>query len=281
MALLLQTLGVMPALYSRWMNKSTQPAYILRVSGVQQLAALQDVFGSKHRARIEATLAGYQRHIRPHGYRQHDAYAVLTVRDVAHEEVDTTVYSMETSTGTLVASSGLICHNCFPKDVKALSYMAAEAGCHPQLLHAVMDINRDMRRRFVHRLSDLIGDLHGKRIGVWGLAFKQDTDDIRESPAIDIIRMLQQRGAVVSAYDPAAADNARRELPSVEYVDSPYAAAEGADAVLLITPWNEFKQVDLARVREVMRAPVLLDGRNIYDPEDVRRQGFVYVGIGR
>lgn len=171
--------------------------------------------------------------------------------------------------------------SCFPKDVKALAFMAEEVGCHPQLLNAVMEINRDQRRRFVWRLQDLIGDLHGKRIGLWGLAFKQDTDDIRESPAIDIGRMLLQRGATVVAYDPAAVENARCEMPEAEYVTNPYSAAEGADALLVVTPWNEFKQADLSRVRQIMRAPVLLDGRNIYDREEARRLGFVYAAVGR
>ncbi|MDI3341026.1 MAG: UDP-glucose/GDP-mannose dehydrogenase family protein [Sphaerobacter sp.] len=171
--------------------------------------------------------------------------------------------------------------SCFPKDVKALSYMAAEAGCHPQLLHAVLEINQDQRRHFVHKLHTMIGDLHGRPVALWGLAFKQDTDDIRESPAIDILRMLIQRGARPRCYDPAAMENARREVPEAEYVDDPYEAVVGADALLLLTPWNEFKQADLARVAELMRQPVLLDGRNLYDPADVRRLGFRYAGVGR
>jgi UDPglucose 6-dehydrogenase len=171
--------------------------------------------------------------------------------------------------------------SCFPKDVKALAYMAAEAGCHPQLLHAVLEINQDQRRRFVHRLQELLGDLFEKRIAVWGLSFKQDTDDIRESPAIDVIRMLIQRGASVSAYDPAAMENARREVPNIEYAADPYEAVTGADALLLITPWNEFRQADLHRVRELINTPVLLDGRNIYDPDETRKLGFIYAGIGR
>jgi UDPglucose 6-dehydrogenase len=171
--------------------------------------------------------------------------------------------------------------SCFPKDVKALAFMAEEVGCHPQLLHAVLEINWDMRRRFVWRLQNLIGELHGKRIGLWGLAFKQDTDDTRESPGLDIARILQQRGADVTAYDPAAVENARHELSEIKYADDPYAAVEGADALLITTPWNEFKQADLRRVRQLMRTPVLLDGRNIYDREEISELGFVYASVGR
>ncbi|HET7035226.1 MAG TPA: UDP-glucose/GDP-mannose dehydrogenase family protein [Thermomicrobiaceae bacterium] len=171
--------------------------------------------------------------------------------------------------------------SCFPKDVKALAYMAEEAGCHPQLLHAVMEINRDQRRRFVWRLQNILGDLQGRRIALWGLAFKQDTDDIRESPGIDIARMLLQRGASVCAYDPAALENAKQDLPEIDYSSDPYGAVLGADALLVVTPWNEFKQADLERVSELMRAPVILDGRNIYDQSEVTALGFIYAGVGR
>jgi UDPglucose 6-dehydrogenase len=171
--------------------------------------------------------------------------------------------------------------SCFPKDVRALAHMGAEAGCHPQLLHAVLEINQDQRRRFVHKLQEFLEDLNGRHIAVWGLSFKQDTDDIRESPALDIIRMLVQRGATVCAYDPAAVENTRREIPEIDYAENQYLALEGADALLLITPWNQFRQADLARARSLMRTPVLLDGRNLYDPDEARKLGFIYAGIGR
>ncbi len=171
--------------------------------------------------------------------------------------------------------------SCFPKDVRALAYLAEEVGCHPQLLHAVLEINQDQRRRFVRKLQELLGDLHDRPIALWGLAFKQDTDDVRESPALDVLRMLLQRGARVTAYDPAALQNAAREVPEARYVSDPYEAVMGTDALLIATPWNEFKQADLVRVRSLMRTPIILDGRNIYEPAEVRALGFVYVGVGR
>jgi UDPglucose 6-dehydrogenase len=116
---------------------------------------------------------------------------------------------------------------------------------------------------------------------MWGLAFKQDTDDTRESPGLDIARILQQRGASVVAYDPAAVKNAQIEVPEIDYASDPYAAVEGADALLITTPWNEFKQADLRRVRELMRTPVLLDGRNIYKREEIGDLGFIYAAVGR
>jgi UDPglucose 6-dehydrogenase len=172
--------------------------------------------------------------------------------------------------------------SCFPKDVRALAYMADATDCHPQLLNAVLEINEAMRRRFVLKVERMLGhDLHGTTIGAWGLAFKPDTDDMREAPSIDILKGLVQKGARVRAYDPVAMDNARRYVPEIEYSTSPYEAAAGADALLLLTQWNEFKQVDLARVARGMKRPLLIDGRNLYEPSEVRKHGFVYAGVGR
>lgn len=281
LALLLQTIGVIPAVYSRRMNKSKHTAYVLRISGYAQLDAVRDIFGQQHSARIAAVLEGYQRHIRPHGLVRRGPYAVLTVQDVAYEEVDTVVYSLETSTGTLIASSGLICHNCFPKDVKALEYMGLLHGAHPALLRAVMDINRDQRRLVVHKLRDLLGALQGKRIGMLGLAFKPNTDDMRDAPSVEIAHMLLREGAEVVAYDPVAMPVAERVAPEIKLAGSPYAVAEGADAVVLVTEWNEFKHLDLPRLRSLMRTPVFIDGRNVYEPQAMWEAGFVYRGIGR
>jgi UDPglucose 6-dehydrogenase len=283
LALLLQTVGVVPSIHLRLMNKSKQVAYILRVSGSEQIAALKDAFGEKRRAQIEEVLAGYQRHIRQRGFERHGPFATLTVRDVQREEVETTVYSMETSTGTLIASSGLISHNCFPKDVKALAHMGAEAGLHPQLLNAVMEINQDQRRLVVDKLVSLLGGLRGAVIGILGLAFKPNTDDMREAASIDIIRWLLAQGAEVRAYDPVATETAQQALAGlpVIYCKTSYEVAEGADAVVVVTEWNEFKSLNMQRIRDSMRQPVLIDGRNIYEPAEMQRLGFTYRGMGR
>ncbi len=283
MALLLQTLGVVPSIRTRWMNKSKRVAYILRVSGYEQIAALKDTFGDKHSARIEQVLAGYQRHIQPHGYGRRGAYATLTVREVIHEDVETMVYSMETSTGTLIASSGLISHNCFPKDVKALAHMAAEAGLHPQLLEAVMAINADQRHLVIDKLHEELGELTGRRIGVLGLAFKDNTDDMRDAASIDVIGWLVKEGAQVRAFDPVAVESARRAMPDqpITYCADAYEAARDCDAVVVLTEWKHFRELNLLRLRDGMRTPVLVDGRNLYDPAEMARLGFRYRGIGR
>src|SRR3989440_808088 len=241
MALLLQTIGVIPSIRTRWMNKSTQKAYILRVSGYEQIGALRNVFGNKHLTRIESILANYQRHIQPHGYERHGAFATLVVREVEHEDVETTVYSMETSTGTLIAASGLISHNCFPKDVRALAHMADEAGLHPQMLHAVMDINHDQRRLVLSKLINILGALRDCTIGVLGLAFKPNTDDMREAPAVDIIRWVVSQGAQVRVYDPVASETGRLALEregvrmdAITFCNDAYQVAEGADALVAV-----------------------------------------------
>jgi UDPglucose 6-dehydrogenase len=172
--------------------------------------------------------------------------------------------------------------SCFPKDVKALQHMALVHGSHPSLLRAVIDINRDMRRWAVYNLRELVGGkLDGKRIGILGLAFKPNTDDIRESPALEIAHMLDNEGALVSGYDPVAMANAARSMPHLRLVEDPYELAQDADALLVCTEWNEFKQLDLLRVKSLMHQPVLVDGRNIYDPTIMAEQGFRYKAVGR
>jgi len=171
--------------------------------------------------------------------------------------------------------------SCFPKDVKALMHMAKDAGQHPQLLQAVMDINADRRRWVVERLQEQLGELRGKRIGLLGLAFKPNTDDIREAPSLALIALLQEAGATVAAYDPVAMDNAGEETTEVEFCADAYCAAAGADAVVLVTEWNEFRQLDLAQLRDQMRRPLLIDGRNLYDPAELLQLGFTYVGVSR
>jgi UDPglucose 6-dehydrogenase len=171
--------------------------------------------------------------------------------------------------------------SCFPKDVKALTYMAEVNGLHPQLLRAVMDINRDQRRRIVLHLRELLGTLRGKTIGLLGLAFKPNTDDIREAAAIDLAHMLSNEGATLRAYDPVAMDNAHRILDGVKFCADAYEVAAGADGIVLVTEWNEFKQLDMPRLHGAMRRKVFIDGRNIYEPVEMRAHGFEYRGVGR
>ena len=171
--------------------------------------------------------------------------------------------------------------SCFPKDVKALAHMANIQGRHPQLLQAVMDINHDQRRLVVSKVRDLLGGLDDMVIGLLGLAFKPNTDDMRDAPAIEIAQMLQAGGARLQGYDPVAMLVAARHMPGVKLCEDAYEVASGVDALVVVTEWNEFKQLDLSRLKSLMRQPVVVDGRNIYDPAAMRRLGFQYRGMGR
>ncbi len=171
--------------------------------------------------------------------------------------------------------------SCFPKDVKALAYMAAEKGRHPGLINAVMEINDDRRPMAVNRIRDMLGNLSGKTIGLLGLSFKPNTDDMRDAPSIDIANALLEAGAQVRAYDPVALEVARPLLPAVAMYSDVYAMAKGCDALMVVTEWNEFKNLDLELIHQTMRQPVVFDGRNIYDPDSMKRLGFRYHGLGR
>jgi UDPglucose 6-dehydrogenase len=177
--------------------------------------------------------------------------------------------------------------SCFPKDVKALAHMAGEAGLHPQLLDAVMKINEDQRHVAIQKLEEELGGLKDKTIAVLGLAFKDNTDDMREAPSIDIVHWLVSAGATVRAFDPVAEETARKVMPSegITYCPDEYDAAQGADSVVVVTEWKRFRDIDFTRLCEALnqheRGPVLIDGRNLYDPVEMRRLGFRYHGIGR
>lgn len=171
--------------------------------------------------------------------------------------------------------------SCFPKDVKALEHMAVLHGTHPQLLQAVMEINRNQRRRAVMKLRKVLKGLNNKTIGILGIAFKPNTDDIRDAASLEIIHLLENEGAHVRAYDPQAMENAEKVLKHVVLCSNPYQVAEKADALILATEWNEFKQLDFQRLKATMKQFVILDGRNLWDPETVRSYGFTYIGVGR
>jgi len=172
--------------------------------------------------------------------------------------------------------------SCFPKDTESLVHTAGSLGYDFALLRSVVDVNRDRAGHFVAMIDKVLGPLDGRVVAVLGLAFKPNTDDIREAKSVEIVEALVKAGASVRAYDPVAMANARRVLPpTVVYCESPYDAAAGADAVALVTEWNEFKFLNLERLRASMRRPAIFDGRNVWEPERMRRLGFEYHSIGR
>lgn len=282
MTLLLQSIGVVPSIRRCMMNKPGMLAYILRVSGYRQLEQLINIFGNKRREKIQSVLDGYQGIIKQRDCKDSEDYAILSVSDVVYMPVDTHVYSLETNTETVLTASGLISHNCFPKDVKALANMALTHGMHPQLLNAVMEINDFQRKTIAMKVRELLdGSVEGKIIGLLGLAFKPNTDDIRDAPALTIARTLSNQGATVRGYDPVAMENVKAEMPNMQLYDDPYAVADGANLLIVLTEWNEFKQLDMDRVKSLLKEPIIVDARNIYNPVDMRAKGFVYRGVGR
>ena len=174
--------------------------------------------------------------------------------------------------------------SCFPKDVAAFHCVAEQEGVNFELLHEVRKINELQKDLFVEKVRAVLWTLRGKRLAALGLAFKGDTDDIRESPAIDVIRDLLEAGASVTAYDPAAIGRAREVLPpsgKLRYASDTFEAAQDADAVLILTDWKEFADLDLDRLNEVVRFPIVIDGRNLYKPQKMLEHGFTYVSVGR
>jgi len=169
---------------------------------------------------------------------------------------------------------------CFPKDVQAIVRIAEKFGCNFNILREVERVNQERIRYFVEKIRSELWVLRGKKIGVWGLAFKPNTDDIRFAPAIPIVRELIAEGACVQAYDPQAAERTRIELPEITYCENAYAAAAGADVVILLTEWPEFRRLDFAKAARLMERPLIIDGRNALSPNEVAAQGFDYIGIG-
>ncbi|MBI4732131.1 MAG: UDP-glucose/GDP-mannose dehydrogenase family protein [Chloroflexi bacterium] len=171
--------------------------------------------------------------------------------------------------------------SCFPKDVKALAYMAEENNVTPHVLNAVTKVNYDRRRAVAERTGQMVGGLKGKVIGLLGLAFKENTDDMRDAPSIDIAHHLAEAGATVRGYDPVALEVAKGLLPEIILFHDPYEMAKGCDALIVVTPWNEFKQLDLQEIKGLMNSAIVFDSRNIYNPAEMKTLGFRYRSIGR
>jgi UDPglucose 6-dehydrogenase len=171
--------------------------------------------------------------------------------------------------------------SCFPKDTQALASVAREFGRDSLIVDAVIEVNRRQRQAMVPKIEKLVGGLEGKTVAVLGLAFKPETNDMREAPAIDIIKELLERGAKVRAYDPVAMNAASEILPDITYLADEYEAVTDADALVFVTEWNQFRALDMRRVRDLMRSPRIADLRNIYEPADMRELGFEYMGVGR
>ncbi len=171
--------------------------------------------------------------------------------------------------------------SCFPKDTRALCSIAKSVGYEFKSLNAVILVNIRQRELMVEKIKRLVGELRGKQIGILGLAFKQNTDDIRESSSIDIIKILLSEGAKVKCFDPLAMDNTKKILPNITYCENEYDAAEGSDALVIATEWNQFRNLDLKQIKRLLKSPILVDLRNLYEPSQVKSLGLIYESVGR
>ena len=283
-ARLLGDLGVVCAWQRGRTSMSTKETHWLTVSGADQVERAIQLVPEADRAGVIKSLRRQAKRIRPTGFRRFGDSAIgwVRVREARKSKWRGSVYSLEVpGSQTVATSGGLIAHNCFPKDVSALKMLAGNSGYHFQLLGAVIEVNELQKRRVVQKLQKRLGSLVGKRVALLGLAFKPNTDDMREASSLVLSARLEGEGAEVVAYDPVAADGAREQLAGVEFSDSAMAALEGADAAILVTEWPEFAELDWRAAAEKMARPLLVDGRNFLDAGRLEEAGFEYEGIGR
>ena len=263
--------------------KSTVDTYWLSISGADQVERVLDLVPEAERAEITGSIARQAKRIAPTGYRRRGNAAWVRVVKKLRKPFDGHVYSLEVlPSHTFVTTTGLVISNCFPKDVMALKQLAGNSGYHFQLLTAVIDVNELQKRRTVGKLQKHLGSLVNKEIALLGVAFKPNTDDIREATSLVLAARLQSEGAHVRVYDPVAAEKAREMLGGATIAASALEALDGADGAVLVTEWAEFQDLDwTGEVKERMKNPLVVDGRNFLDREALAQAGFTYEGVGR
>jgi UDPglucose 6-dehydrogenase len=281
---LLSELGVAASRRTGRTRKSTKDTHWIRISGADQVEAAIELVPRRDRAKVLASIARQKKRIAPTGYRRESgASGRVRITALDRRAFSGPVYSMEVpGAHSLVASGSIAVSNCFPKDVQALKQLAGNTGYHFQLLTAVIEVNELQKRRTVGKLQKHLGSLVGKEIALLGVAFKPDTDDVREATSLVLSGRLQGEGASVRAYDPVAAANADGMLGGAVIAGSALEALDGADAAVLVTEWPEFAELDWAgEVKRRMRVPLIVDGRNFLDRDALQAAGFTYEGIGR
>jgi UDPglucose 6-dehydrogenase len=280
---LLGDLGIVASRRVGRVAKSTKDTNWIRISGAEQIERAIRLVPERDRTGVLASIARQRKRIAATGYRRFsDGAAWARVVSADRRWFAGPVYSLEVpGPHSFVTTGGIVVSNCFPKDVSALKQLAGNSGYHFQLLNAVIEVNELQKRRVIGKLEKHLGTLVGKRVALLGLSFKPNTDDMREATSLVLSARLQAAGASVVAYDPIAEGEARRLMPGLEYADDTLHCVQGADAVVLVTEWDEFRQLDLGAVAEAMAGDVLIDGRNAVDPERARAAGLTYEGIGR
>jgi hypothetical protein len=259
--------------------KSTVDTYWITISGASQVERMLDLVPPTDREIIHASISRQKKRIAPTGYSPLDKTAWVRVVKKTSESFSGFVYSLEVPpTHTLVTTGALTLGNCFPKDISALKVLAGNSGYHFQLLSAVIEVNELQKRRVVQKLHKHLGSLRGKTIALLGLTFKPNTDDMREAPSLVLAARLLAEGAKVRGWDPVADGS---ELTGVEICDTVREAVRDADAAVIVTEWGELRELARDEIRNAMRNPLIVDGRNLLDPAQARAAGFAYDGIGR
>jgi len=263
--------------------KSTKDTHWIRISGAEQVERAIALVPERDRPGVLASVARQAKRIAPTGFRRfEDGTAWVRVTSTEREPFAGPVYSFEVpGTHSFVTTASVVCDNCFPKDVTALKQLAGNSGYHFQLLNAVIEVNELQKRRVMAKLEKHLGTLVGRKVALLGLAFKPNTDDMREATSLVLSARLQAAGAKVRAYDPVAEEEARKLMPGLDFAEGALAAVADADATVLVTEWDEFKDLDFGAVAEAMSGKLIIDGRNALDPDVVRAAGLTYEGIGR
>jgi UDPglucose 6-dehydrogenase len=278
---LLGDLGVVARHKTGRGSEATMDAHLLTISGTEQIEECYWLFPPEEGWEIAEELSEVQKVIAPTGYRRlHKHAAWVRVTSVERTPaMGAPVFSLEVpGPHTVVTSGGVVAHNCFPKDTRAMVKIAEEGGYDFHLLKGVIQVNDEQYERTAEKAIELMGgDVDGKQVAAWGLTFKARTDDLRESPALEVLGRLAARGAKVRAYDPAVS----HALDGVEVVTDPYDACDGADVLVVLTEWDEFKWLDLGEVKARMTTPAVVDARNLLDRSALIRRGFTFRGIGR
>ncbi|AEF95784.1 nucleotide sugar dehydrogenase [Methanotorris igneus] len=289
--LLLQSLGIVASLKRCYNNKSTTLTYIIRINGLNQVKKIGELFGDKW-SNYKKITDRYKRNIKPIGYKKFDNYVSLKVKSVEREYYDGEVYSVETDNNLLISSYGLLIHNCFPKDVKALIKQFENNNIEPILIKATDKVNEEQIKWFFEKIKGYYGNLNGKTFAVLGLAFKPNTDDLRESRAIKLIDMLLDSGAIVKGFDyvEKARENTinmyKLNKSKVFYgynlyvLDDLYEAVKDVDGIIIATEYDYNKE-DWKKIGNLVKEKVIFDGRNVLDVKKVKKLGFKYYGVGR
>jgi UDPglucose 6-dehydrogenase len=281
---LLGDLGIVASRRIGRARKSTKDTHWIRISGAEQVERALELIPRRDRTGALASIARQSKRIAPTGYRRRDERSArVRVAGIERRTYRGPVFSLEVpGAHSFVASGGVALHNCFPKDVQALKQLAGNSGYHFQLLTAVIEVNELQKRRTVGKLQKHLGSLVGKEVALLGVAFKPNTDDIREATSLVLSGRLQGEGASVRVYDPVAAQRADGILGGARICATALEAVDGADAVVLVTEWPEFGELDWAgEVKRRMRQPLVVDGRNFLDRDALVEAGFTYEGIGR